>query len=68
MASPPGLAYTRLNTRMPCPGTRHRRHRTHHPQASRAVTHPIVDWYNQRGILVSANATRAAEEVGHGSS
>lgn len=30
----------------------------------REVTHPIVDWYDQRGILVSVDATRAAEEVG----
>jgi adenylate kinase len=28
------------------------------------VTHPIVDWYRERGILVSVNAMRAAEDVG----
>ena len=28
------------------------------------VTHPIVDWYRERGILVSVNAMRPAEDVG----
>lgn len=28
------------------------------------VTHPIVDWYRQRGILVSVDAMRSAEDVG----
>ncbi len=28
------------------------------------VTHPIVDWYGQRGILVSVDAMRPAEQVG----
>jgi len=28
------------------------------------VTHPIVDWYGQRGILVSVDAMRPAEAVG----
>jgi adenylate kinase len=28
------------------------------------VTHPILDWYDQRGILVSIDAMRAAEDVG----
>lgn len=28
------------------------------------VTHPIVSWYSQRGILVSVDATRPAESVG----
>jgi adenylate kinase len=28
------------------------------------VTHPIVDWYRQRGILVSVDAMRPAEQVG----
>ena len=28
------------------------------------VTHPIVDWYAQRGILVTVDATRPAEQVG----
>lgn len=28
------------------------------------VTHPIVDWYDRRGILVSVDAVRAAEDVG----
>jgi adenylate kinase len=28
------------------------------------VTHPIVDWYAQRGILVSVDAMRPAEQVG----
>jgi adenylate kinase len=29
-----------------------------------AVTHPIVDWYAERGILVSVDAMRPAERVG----
>jgi adenylate kinase len=28
------------------------------------VTHPIVDWYAERGILVSVDAMRPAEQVG----
>jgi adenylate kinase len=28
------------------------------------VTHPIVDWYHDRGILVSFDAMRPAEQVG----
>jgi len=28
------------------------------------VTHPIVDWYGERGILVSVDAMRPAEKVG----
>jgi adenylate kinase len=28
------------------------------------VTHPIVSWYSQRGILVSVDAMRPAEQVG----
>ncbi len=28
------------------------------------VTHPIVDWYGERGILVSVDAMRPAEQVG----
>ena len=28
------------------------------------VTAPIVDWYGERGILVSVDAMRAAEQVG----
>jgi len=28
------------------------------------VTHPIVSWYGQRGILVSVDAMRPAEAVG----
>jgi adenylate kinase len=28
------------------------------------VTHPIVDWYAERGILVSVDAVRPAEQVG----
>jgi adenylate kinase len=28
------------------------------------VTHPIVDWYDQRGILISVDAMRPAEDVG----
>jgi adenylate kinase len=28
------------------------------------VTHPIVSWYSQRGILVSVDATRPADSVG----
>jgi adenylate kinase len=28
------------------------------------VTHPIVDWYSERGILVSVDAMRPAEQVG----
>jgi adenylate kinase len=28
------------------------------------VTHPIVDWYGQRGILVSVDAMRPADQVG----
>jgi len=28
------------------------------------VTHPILDWYGERGILVSVDAMRPAEEVG----
>lgn len=28
------------------------------------VTHPIVDWYAERGILVSVDAMRPAEDVG----
>lgn len=28
------------------------------------VTHPIVDWYGARGILVSVDAMRPAEDVG----
>jgi adenylate kinase len=28
------------------------------------VTHPIVEWYEQRGILVSVDAMRPAERVG----
>ncbi len=30
----------------------------------REVTHPIVSWYAERGILVSVDATRPKEEVG----
>jgi adenylate kinase len=28
------------------------------------VTHPIVDWYAERGILVTVDAMRPAEQVG----
>ncbi len=28
------------------------------------VTHPIVDWYRERGILVSVDAQRPADQVG----
>ena len=28
------------------------------------VTHPILDWYGQRGILVSVDAVRPVEQVG----
>jgi adenylate kinase len=28
------------------------------------VTHPILDWYGERGILVSVDATRPADQVG----
>jgi adenylate kinase len=28
------------------------------------VTHPIVDWYGERGILVTVDAMRPAEQVG----
>ncbi len=28
------------------------------------VTHPILDWYDERGILVSVDAQRPADEVG----
>jgi adenylate kinase len=30
----------------------------------RELTHPIVEWYHQRGILVSVDAMRPVEEVG----
>jgi adenylate kinase len=30
----------------------------------REVTHPIVEWYAERGILVSVEAMRPAEQVG----
>lgn len=29
------------------------------------ITHPIVDWYAERGILVSVDAMRPAPQVGH---
>ena len=28
------------------------------------VTHPILDWYDERGILVSVDASRPADQVG----
>jgi adenylate kinase len=36
----------------------------HRLEVYHSVTHPIVDWYAQRGILVSVDAMRPAEAVG----
>jgi hypothetical protein len=36
----------------------------HRLEFYRTVTHPIVDWYAERGILVSVDAIRPAERVG----
>ena len=36
----------------------------HRLELYHSVTHPIVDWYAERGILVSVDAMRPAERVG----
>jgi hypothetical protein len=41
--------------------------RGHPPERTQCLAREL-DWYDQRGILVSVDATRAAEEVGHCSS
>jgi adenylate kinase len=36
----------------------------HRLELYHTITHPIVDWYAERGILISVDAMRPAERVG----